>query len=203
MIAALTGCVESLSNRDFSVVCHIDEAVRPASVSLFTFQQEYAQVSKIGTATLDSATGAFVFEGQIERPMVAFLKFDNDTVPFYFVLEPGETLARIGAGSVTLSGGEMNHKYFDFLKQRNGITAARAQLREQYLNAVAADSTIDVEVERQFVAQDSILADSLDNITVDMINENTQVSRIVFDRFVNTLSQHSLSKVKLATRANN
>ena len=197
--AMATGCVETLNNRDFHVVCHIDEQLRPDSVTLMILEQQYNQLKMIATTSADSATGDFVFEGQIENPTVAFFKFSNDSTPFYFVIEPGETVALIGASGVTITSGELNHCYFSFLKHRNEIMAARKLLRDQYIKILSPDSMVNIEDERQLAMQDSVLADSLDNITVEMIMQGSPVSLIVKERFVNSLPPAKLAKINSAT----
>lgn len=187
-----TGCVERLSDSHYKVECSIDKSLRTDSVALFLLEDAYNRVYHASTVGLDSASGAFVFEGQVEQPCVAFLKFSNDSTPFYFVLEHGESHIAIGTNGVVFTGGNLNHEYFDYLKTRGSIMATRKALHSQYLQLAAPDSIVNIEQERQFAQQDSLLADSLDRVTLAMINRGNQASRIVLERFVNTLSPASL-----------
>lgn len=191
----MTGCVEWLNNTDYRVECSIDKSLRTDSVSLLLLEDAYNSVYHASTVGIDSASGAFVFEGQVEQPCVAFLKFSNDSTPFYFVLEHGETRISIGASGVVFTGGDLNHEYFEYLKTRNSIMKTRRALHAQYLQLAAPDSIVNIEQEMKFAQQDSILADSLDQVTLAAINRGNQASRIVLERFVNTLSPALLKEL--------
>ncbi len=194
-MAVTTGCVESLNGSDFKLTCSIDKSLNTSEVSLFLLEQEYNRVYNVATAKLDSATGNFIFEGQIESPCVAFLKFDNDSTAFFFVLEQGESSISIAPGRVMVQAGEGNHEYFNYLKHRNALLASRREVRNRYLKAAAPDSLIKLDVEKKFLAQDSVLADSLERVTLAAINRNTLASRIILDKYVNELRPQYLKKV--------
>ena len=195
ILSALTGCVESLSNSAFSVTCTIDKSLGTDSVTLLLLEEDYNRLYSMGTVAADSATGIFRFEGQMEKPCVALLKFSNDSTPFFFVLEQGNTAINIGTGTTTIEAGEGNHSYIDFLKRRNSLEAQRRQLRNNYLQMAARDSIVDIKEEALMAQRDSILADSIDRITVAAINQGTPAARIIFDRFATTLSPTHLHNI--------
>jgi hypothetical protein len=149
----------------------------------------------VSTVALDKSKGVFLFEGQIESPQVAFLKFSNDSTPFYFVLEKGETVISILPNSTVVTAGNLNHEYLSFLKQRNRLLAAKNDVFKKYLSSVSPDSVIDVNTEKLFLAQDSLLADSLERITLEAINRGSMASVIIRERFVNQLRPEYLNKV--------
>ena len=72
------------------------------------------------------------------------------------------------------------------------------ELLKNYRQLAAPDSMINIDNERHMVMQDSILADSLDRVIVSYINRADAVGRIVFDRYVNTLSPKNLSRINTA-----
>lgn len=194
----LTGCVERLSKTEYHVECNIDKSLNVDSVALIVHEDSYDKLKLLSRVSVDSATGAFIFDGQIEKPCVAMLKFDNDSNAFMFVLEPGETLINIAASGVVITGGELNHDYMSYLKHREAIMDERMELLKNYRQLAAPDSMVDIDNERHMVMQDSILADSLDRVTVSCINRADAVGRIVFDRYVNTLSPRNLSRINTA-----
>ena len=195
VLGIVSSCVESLNDSPYNLTCSIDKTIAPDSVSLFLLEDDYNRVYKVATVAVDSAAGAFLFDGQIEKPCVAFFKFSNDSTPFYFVLEQGETLVNITPHSVTVTGDENNHEYFGFLKQRAALLAARRVVLERYRNTVTSDSLISMSIEHKFLAQDSLLADSLERITLAAINRGTLSSRIILERYVNELRPEYLKKV--------
>lgn len=194
-LCMVSSCVESLNDSPYKLTCSIDKTLAPDSVSLFFLEDDYNRVYKVATVAVDSATGAYLFDGQIEKPSVAFLKFSNDSTPFYFVLEQGETQINITPRSVTVSGGDLNHEYFGFLKQRKALLAARRAVLDRYRSTVTSDSLISMSIEHNFLAQDSILADSLERITLAAINRGSISSRIILERYVNELRPEYLKKV--------
>ena len=194
-LSMVSSCVESLNDSPYKLTCSIDKTLAPDSVSLFLLEDDYNRVYKVATVAVDSATGAYLFDGQIEKASVAFLKFSNDSTPFYFVLEQGETQINITSRSVTVSGGDLNHEYFGFLKQRKALLAARRAVLDRYRSTVTSDSLISMSIEHKFLAQDSILADSLERITLAAINRGSISSRIILERYVNELRPEYLKKV--------
>lgn len=194
-LSMVSSCVESLNDSPYKLTCSIDKTLAPDSVSLFLLEDDYNRVYKVATVAVDSATGAYLFDGQIEKPSVAFLKFSNDSTPFYFVLEQGETQINITPRSLTVSGGDLNHEYFGFLKQRKALLAARRAVLDRYRSTVTSDSLISMSIEHKFLAQDSILADSLERITLAAINRGSISSRIILERYVNELRPEYLKKV--------
>ena len=194
-LSMVSSCVESLNDSPYKLTCSIDKTLAPDSVSLFLLEDDYNRVYKVATVAVDSAAGAYLFDGQIEKPSVAFLKFSNDSTPFYFVLEQGETQINITPRSLTVSGGDLNHEYFGFLKQRKALLAARRAVLDRYRSTVTSDSLISMSIEHKFLAQDSILADSLERITLAAINRGSISSRIILERYVNELRPEYLKKV--------
>ncbi len=194
-VSMFTSCVESLNDSYYKISCSIDKSLGTDSVSLFLLQDEYSGLYHVSTVALDKSKGVFLFEGQIESPQVAFLKFSNDSTPFYFVLEKGETVISISPNSTVVTAGNLNHEYLSFLKQRNRLLAAKNDVFKKYLSSVSPDSVIDVNTEKQFLAQDSLLADSLERITLEAINRGSMASVIIHERFVNQLRPEYLNKV--------
>lgn len=198
---AFTGCVEWLGDTQYRVQCSVDKSLGVDSVTMMVLEDSYCRVRHVSTVGLDTAIGAFIIEGQVEQPCVAFLKFGNDSTPLYFVLEHGETLVEVGSRGVVVSGGDLNHEYFSYLKDRTSLERARRALLTQYRRLAAPDSIVNIEQERELVVADSVLCDSLERMTVRMINRGDAVSRIVFERYVNTLSRNNLMKIDQAAVA--
>jgi len=193
----VTGCVEVLDNKEYHVECTVDKSLGNDSVTLMLLDDAYERVWRVATVGVDSVSGAFVFDGHIEQPCVAYLKFANDSTPLMFVLEHGDSYISVAPHSLVVSAGNLNHDYMLYLKQRMAINAARKTVHNEYLQAAAPDSVISFEQERQFFVRDSLLVDSLERITLETINLGNPVSRIVFDRFVTSLRPSYLKQIKL------
>ena len=198
-LMAVTGCSQQLNHTSYRLECTISDELAPDSVSLMIFNNCYGKMAcHLATVARDSTTGAFIFEGQIEQPCVAYLKFDNDSTSlFLFVLEQELSNISISGKGLMISAGELNHEYMGYLKKRQAMIAAREQVREEYLKLAAPDSVISIAQERQFMQRDSMLCDSLQRITLAAINRDNPASRIIYDRYVETLSRHYLRQVAI------
>ncbi|MBR5171290.1 MAG: DUF4369 domain-containing protein [Muribaculaceae bacterium] len=194
-VAMLTGCVDNLDKSHFRVECRISPELGTDSVTLLLLLEDYNSVYRVATVARDSKSEAFVFEGIVEEPAVACLKFSNDTTPMMFVIEPGLTKIDISSNGLVISGGDANHEYMTYLKARKALTDEKQKLHQEYLGQVAPDSTIDDALERQYFARDSLLTDSIEHITVDAINRRNAASKIIFERYVNTLSRKNLQNI--------
>lgn len=194
-LAVFTGCVDNLDKTHFRVECKIAPELGTDSVSLMLVMDDYNSVRHVATVARDNATQAFVFEGNVEGQTIAYLKFSNDSIPMIFVVEPGLTQIDITPTGLIISGGDANHDYMTYLKARKALIDAKRNLHQEYLGKVAPDSTIDVTLERQYLSRDSVLTDSLERITVDAINKENVASKIIFERFVNTLSRKNLQNI--------
>ena len=195
VLVALAGCVDSLDKSQYRVECKISPELGVDSVSLMLVMDDYNSVFHVATVARGDASGTFVFEGNVEEPAIAYLKFSNDTTPMIFVVEPGLTQIDISPNGLVISGGKANHVYMTYLKNRRALTMEKQKLHQEYLGLMAPDSTIDIAVERQYFARDSLLNDSIERITVDAINREDVASKIIFERYVNTLSRKNLQNI--------
>ena len=194
LAAALSGCDGGSRTMDYNVTCTIDDKQRHDSATLLVMEEEYNQLRVCGAARIQE--GNCAFEGQIDKPKVAIIRWDNDsTRPFYFVLEPGNTRITINQGSWNITGSTANRDYQRFIKQRDGIMNLRVATWEEYLK-MAADSTLRRDDETRMVRQDSLLNDSLQRITVERINRGDAVGRIIKQRYGRQLDQEHMRQLK-------
>lgn len=195
----ITGCGQRLSHTSYRLECSISDDVAPDSVALMILNDSYGKVVyHMSTVARDSLTGAFVFEGQIEQPSVAYLKFGNDSTSlFLFVLEQGDSKISISSHGLQVSAGEINHQYMEYLKKRRDILAARQDVHNEYRKMALPDSLVSIAQEQQFLRRDSLLCDSLQRITLNAINRGNAASRIIYDRYVETLTRRYLRQVEM------
>jgi len=193
-IMAMTGCDNHSHGLDYRVSCTLDNKARHDSATLLVLEDAYGQLRVCGTAHCDD--GTFTFTGQTDKPKVALIRWDNDTVqPFYFVLESGQTDITLQSGSWNITGSPMNSEYLHYINQRNGIMDSRVATWQEYLN-MAADSSLKRDDEMRMVRQDSLLNDSLQRITVERINRGDAVGRIIKERYGMTLDQEHMRMLK-------
>lgn len=193
-IMAMTGCDKHARGLDYKVSCTIDNTMHHDSATLLVLEDAYNQLRVCGTGRIDGST--FIFTGQTDKPKLALIRWDNDSLqPFYFVLESGVTHINIKRDSWTITGSTENSKYIHYINRRNGIINARVATWQEYLN-MAADSSLKRDDELRMVRQDSLLNDSLQRITVELINRGDAVGRIIRERFASQLDQEHMRMLK-------
>ena len=192
----MTGCDQRQASglKDYTVTCTLDNELRHDSATLLVLEDEYNKLRVCGASRAQDHV--FTFKGQIERPKVALIRWDNDsTNPFYFVLEAGHINVRIDKGSWRVNGSRENLDYQHFIHQRNDIMNARVAIWQDYLKA-ADNASLKQEEELRMVRQDSLLNDSLQRITVERINRGDAVGRIIRERFADKLDKEHARQLK-------
>ena len=194
LTAMLAGCSHENSVMDYSVTIILDNTLHHDSATLLVMEEEYNQLRLIESAAVNN--GELTFTGQIDKPKVAVLRWDNDsTKPFHFVLESGATQINISASSWSSKGSKLNAEYLRYVNQRNSIMNARVATWQEYLK-MAADSSLKRDDERLMVQQDSLLNDSLQRITVERINRRDVVGRIIREHYGQQLDQEHMRMIK-------
>lgn len=180
---ALTGCGNrhNASGTDYTVTCRLDGVAQHDSATLLVLEEDYHQLRVCGAARLQD--GSCSFNGQIDEPKVALIRWDNDTVePFYFVLEAGDIHVTLKPGSWDITGSPMNSRYLHYINQRNAIMDSRLNTWQEYLKQ-AADKSLTRAEEMRLVKQDSLLNDSLVRLTREHIDRGDAVGRIIRERY--------------------
>lgn len=192
----MTGCDNNPDGEkmNYQVTCMLDHKLHRDSATLLVLEDEYNQLRVCGASRI--ANGRCSFTGQTDRPKVALLRWDNDSIrPFYFILEGGETRITINQGGWNITGSPQNRAYQQFIKQRNGIMDLRVATWQEYLK-MAADSSLKHDDEVSMVRQDSLLNDSMQRITVECINRGDALGRIIRERYGQQLDQEHARQLK-------
>lgn len=196
LTAIISGCdTRSSAGAPFSVEVTVDSVLHRQCATLWTVDDDYQRLRCLST---DSAKdgGRFNFKGFLDRQQVAFIKFAGDSTPFYFVLEPAtHTVINITPSHWRIDGSRACNSYIRFLNQRQHILDDMKKTWKAYRH-MAADSTLKQRHEVMFFEHDSLLLDSLQRLTVERINRGDAVSRIVRERFINTLDSAHLTKIQ-------
>ena len=196
LLVMSTGCDQRQASelKEYTVTCTLDSKIEHDSATLLVLEEDYNKLRVCETAIAQNHV--FTFKGQIDRPRVALIRWDNDTTtPFHFVLEAGHIDLHIDKGSWRVSGSPENIDYQHFIHQRNDIMNARVAIWQDYLKT-ATDGSLKQEDEKRMVRQDSLLNDSLQRITVGRINRGDAVGRIIRERFASQLDQEHLRQLQ-------
>ncbi|MBP5560395.1 MAG: DUF4369 domain-containing protein [Muribaculaceae bacterium] len=187
----LTACDDRRPATRYAVQLEVDTVLEVDSVSLLVWEDEYGQLRDMGSAALNN--GSATLEGVLDAPRAACLRLDG--TPFYFVLEPCTMHIAVKPHQVVVTGGPENHRYLDFVKLQASLTAQRQQLWQRYV-AMGADSTLTADKELEMARTDSLLADSLQRITLEAINARHPASRIIAERYLHTLDSLHLQQLR-------
>lgn len=195
MAGMMTGCDTRPGEMNYQLIITLDSKLHHDSATLLVLQDEYGQLLDCGSVAVKD--NSCTFTGQVDRPRAALIRWDNDSTgqPFYFVLESGETRLTLAPDSWSATDSELNVEYLKFVNRRNAIMNARIATWQEYLK-MAADSSLKRDDEQRMVRQDSLLNDSLQLITVEGINRNDAVGRIIRERYGHQLDQAHMRMLK-------
>ena len=196
LLASVVSCNNSSpmpSTTAYEVSCTLSRGLKLDSATLYLVEENYNSLIDQGMCKRNKQ-GEFSWKGCINEPMAAFIKFEGDSTPVYFVLDPGVTNITINKHSKKIVGGKTNNEYMAFIAHRKGILDHKDKLNEQYIKHIG-DSTLTVDIEKDFHLQDSLLTDSLQRYTTWRINAGGPVSVIVKERFFKTLTSEYQKKL--------
>lgn len=193
-IGACGNTTSSLPSDEFNLSCVVDEHLAGDSASLFIVEDGYQRLIDAGERTGKPGT-MLKWQGHIDGAHVAFIKWKDDSVPFYFVIEPHDISIKVHGDRWSIKGGQQNKEYIHFLNHRHRILANKENLLKEY-NKHAADSTLTQSMENSYLVRDSLLADSLQRYTAWRMTQPDPVALITHERFFNTLSKHYQEKIK-------
>ncbi len=183
---------EKQAKYEFSVDCTVDPSFARDSVSLWILDEDYNRPLLL--ATDNSSESRFSLKGQIDRPALAYLKFNNDSSQFFFVLEPTTISIAINTGNVIINGGNGNRQYASFIRQYKNVLNRILSNNRQYVKLVC-DSTLSREKERELAQRDSTLCDSLQRMVVNAINQQGPVAQIIRQRYFHALDSAHISNL--------
>lgn len=186
------GTAQQSENSEFTVTCSVAANVKKDSATLYIVDECYNRLECHGLRTLNKQR-SFTWKGDVNEPKAAFICFANDSLPLYFVVEPGNINISLSRTERSIKGGRSNSEYMSFISHRTKIIKAKDNLFKKY-QSCAADSTLTAELEQDFLKQDSLLSDSIQRYTAHRIAAGGPVATIVKERFFNTLTEHYMKK---------
>lgn len=162
------------------------------SASLYIIESEYKRLYCQGLSL--AKDNSFSWNGHIDGAHAAFISFKNDSIPFFFILEPGNISIKFTTKGWHIEGSKQNNVYMHVLNNRQNILDAKKNLWQKY-KAQCNDSTLTHEQERNYMERDSVLNDSLQNYLIWRINVGDPVSIIIKERLFKTLTSEAQKKI--------
>jgi hypothetical protein len=203
LLMILTSCANEstdVNKNYYDFNCTIGGEMKADSATLYAVEPDYGSIRILGTKALKDKSVSF--SGETNRALPAFLKFNNDKEPYFFVLEDGNismNISYVRKDSVVcykifqLQGGIYNNSYFSYLRQRHNIMNAKKAIWQKY-KKIAADSAMTDSIEKKLFARHKLLTDSLQNLTVKKIKAGDPVGKIILTRFGNTINKEFIKK---------
>ncbi len=189
VVAMMTAACGRRATQDditaYRLTCHVDKGLLGDSAQLYIVEDGYHRLLNGGLRIGKPGT-SLVWDGHIDGPRVAFIRWQGFDRPFFFVLEPGNIGINLHAHGWKIDGSRNNNDYMRFLNHRHNIQMARDNSRSEYLKHVA-DSTLTADLELQYQQRDSILCDSLNRYTAWRMAQDDPVAVIARERFYNSL----------------
>ena len=183
---ALASCSGGGGSNHYRVLCHLAKNLDCDSATLYVVSEDYTRRMLVGGCR--QADGEFTFEGQVAGKCVGYLTFYPDTVPFYFIVEPGTIDISIARDWWTIGNSRANRDYIAVLNARQVILAKKRRVRTDYERHIA-DSTLTADLESAAVTRDKQLRDSLAAWLADRIAVGDPIAHILADRYGNELDQ--------------
>jgi len=120
LAACLTGCdTRPAAGTSFSVEVNVDSVLHRQCATLWTIDDDYQRLRCLGTDSVKDGE-KFSFNGVLDCRQVAFIQFAADSIPFYFVLEPGtHTVINITPSHWRIDGSRACYSYLLYLKNNN------------------------------------------------------------------------------------
>ena len=171
-VLTLASCDNGTGGRnsaDFNVVVTVD-SLKCDSVSLVVVEPAYHQLRSLGSHAMKR--GKVTFAGQLDGPRIAMLKLNRASKPLYFILEPCSTTIYINRREIV-------------------IKALDDSLRARYTRMVA-DTTMTRKLEAKYLHRDSVLNDSLQSMTLHLMQRNDVIGVLYRDRFSTDLDSAHL-----------
>lgn len=169
----------------YHLSCELSKEFSKDSATLYIVETDYDCLAHEGLSIAHD--NVFRWDGHIDGAHAAFIRFKNDSIPFYFILEPGTININITNHGWTIDGSKQNHAYMHALNKRQNIIDAKKELWKKYM-AQCNDSTLTQELETKYLEQDSLLTDSLQRYLTWRMKKGDQVSVIIKERLYKTLT---------------
>ncbi len=193
LVQVSCGNVDKMPDKYFVVKVAVSGLELTDSATLLVYETDYDRLRLLNEVALVKGTASFV--GQIDAPKIALLRLNHAENPLYFILESCTTEISINKQSIVITGGTLNHDYYVHYRLRNKILQAIENNKSTYAKMVA-DSSMTHKLERIFVKRDSLLKDSVQSMTLRLVNRNDVVGVLFKDRFINTIDSARMKELR-------
>lgn len=189
LIGLLVASCSPRQSEEFSLDGSLVNGRTAKSAALYEYMPEYGKLRFVDSAKVEN--GQFRLSGICMKELEGFVRLDNDSVVFLFLLSPAGLKMEIGQNGYTVTGTDNNVRYTKLLmQQRRGINL-RKELQEQY-RKLADDSLLTKAKEKELIDRYRNIPIELNKAVYDAVESNLETnevfSSLVFRVFSNELT---------------
>lgn len=189
LIGMLVASCSPRQSEEFSLDGSLVNGRTAKSAALYEYMPEYGKLRFVDSAKVEN--GQFRLSGICMKELECFVRLDNDSVVFPFLLSPAGLKMEIGQNGYTVTGTDNNVRYTKLLmQQRRGINL-RKELQEQY-RKLADDSLLTKAKEKELIDRYRNISIELNKAVYDAVESNLETnevfSSLVFRVFSNELT---------------
>ena len=185
VIAYLSSCDKVKSFPcEISIMCKKSVSDR---IKICCLEQDYYKTRVLYDGVLKDSTISITENCNLNNPRIGYFVLSSDSVPHYFIIEPGKIIINRIDKFVILNGSKKNRTLINLRGEINKIIEQKAELLKEY-NQLLADSILTQRREYEIHAKDSALYSKLQNKLVLYLNNDDITSKILKEEFYKYLS---------------
>lgn len=165
------------------------------SLSVFCYEPDYNRSRIIYTGKIRDGHLLLTDNDNTGVSRVAYFLCGDDSVPHYFILEPGRVDIVVEKERIRIKGVRSNYDLFSFRSVIKRIDDERQRVKDSYLKDMC-DSVLTETAEIAAFTRDSVLADSVQHLLVKRIGRGDAVSRIIKEQYSTRLTSASWEMIK-------
>lgn len=167
------------------------------SISVYCFETDYMKLREVYLGKINVDTTRISENCNLKESRVGLFKLDSDTMPHYFVIEPGKVKVNLSKDKVVIEGSGSNRALFMFRQSIGKILRVKNSIMAEYHKRIA-DSTLTITEERSCYARDSILSDSLQRCLVRFLSKDDAAAKIALEQYAPLLRESSWREIEKA-----
>ena len=167
------------------------------SISVYCFETDYMKLREVYLGRLNVDTTRISENCNLKESRVGLFKLGHDTIPHYFVIEPGKVKVILSKDKVVIEGSGGNRSLFLFRQQIGRILSEKNAVMAKYQKSIS-DSTLTAADERSCYESDSILSDSLQKCLVRFLIKDDAAAKIALEQYAPLLRESSWEEIEKA-----
>ena len=167
------------------------------SISVYCFETDYMKLREVYLGRLNVDTTRISENCNLKESRVGLFKLGHDTIPHYFVIEPGKVKVILSKDKVVIEGSGGNRSLFLFRQQIGRILGEKNAVMAKYQKSIS-DSTLSAADERSCYESDSILSDSLQKCLVRFLIKDDAAAKIALEQYAPLLRESSWEEIEKA-----